>query len=214
MSRRRKIWTQLTRIMQSVLADNDKTVSVMHGSIAATLWCMKTEELITQFVANHREAAAYICGLPEAEFIHSYNGKWTAGQQLLHLVLCVQPIAKALAAKEYIREKFGVQQREGMSYEQVLATYKEGLQKGGKAPERFLPEVVGYAQRQELAAEMETLLTTIQNLLGGYTETELDTLVMPHPFLGMLSIREMLGLMSYHPVHHMQQVRGYLGVSK
>ena len=143
--------------------------------------------------------------------MHSHNGKWTAGQQLAHLLLCVQPIAKAMAAKEYIREKFGTLQREGMSYEQVLATYKEGLQKGGKAPERFLPEAMGYEQRQAMASEMETVLTTIQNLLSSYTEAELDTLVMPHPFLGMLSIREMLSLMSYHPLHHLQQVRGHLG---
>lgn len=174
---------------------------------------MNTNELIEAFVANHTHSSEFICTLPDEQFMHSHNGKWTAGQQLAHLLLCLQPISRALSSADYIREKFGTQQRAAMSYEEVLATTSTHLQNGAKAPERFLPPVVEVAHRQELAQQLADITATIKKQLQGYSEEELDTLVMPHPFLGMLSIREMFYLMSYHPLHHLKQVRAHLGMN-
>jgi hypothetical protein len=173
---------------------------------------MNTHELIEAFVANHAGSSEFICALTDEQFVHSHNGKWTAGQQLSHLLLCLQPISRALASKEYIQEKFGTQQRAAMSYEEVLAATRMHLQNGAKAPERFLPAAVAVADRAALAQELSDITATIKSQLQSYSEDELDRLVMPHPFLGMLSVREMFYLMSYHPLHHLQQVRAHLGM--
>lgn len=174
---------------------------------------MTTKQLINQFVSNHQSAAEYICSLPDEDFERSANEKWSAGQQLAHLLLCIRPISQALSSPDYIREKFGLQTREAMDYDAVMAAYRTGLQNGGKAPERFVPPMVTISERETLHSELNEVLATIQQQLNTYSESDLDTLVLPHPFLGLLSIRELFYLMSYHPLHHLQQVKKHLAAT-
>lgn len=177
-----------------------------------TISAMTTVELMQTFAANHNTVASFICSLSDDEFVHRHDNKWSAGQQLSHLLLCLIPISQALGSGTYIREKFGTLDREQMNYDQLIAFYKEGLLAGGKAPERFLPAIVYVNQKQELHESLTGLLSTIQQQINGYSEAELDSLVLPHPFLGSLSIRELLYLMSYHPLHHLAQVKANLEV--
>ncbi|WP_447636225.1 DinB family protein [Flavobacterium microcysteis] len=166
---------------------------------------MNTSELITLFRNNHLELADYVNALPEDQFLHSKNGKWTAGQQLSHVYLCLLPISKALPSKEFLIQKFGKIERPLWDYDTVLANYKEALAKGGKAPEKFLPEAVQPEAKAELTAELRQILDSIQQQLADYTEEELDTIVMPHPLLGIMTVREMFFLMAYHAIHHLRQ---------
>lgn len=166
---------------------------------------MTTSELIALFRSNHLELADYVNALPNDQFSYSRNGKWTAGQQLSHVYLCLLPIAKALASKEFLLEKFGKIDRPLWDYDTVLANYMEALDKGGKAPERFLPEDIQPEAKEELSADLSQILDTIKHQLQNYSEEELDTIVMPHPLLGSMTIREMFFLMAYHATHHLRQ---------
>jgi len=168
---------------------------------------MNTAQLAQSLTDNHQTFIDYVHSLDEDEFIHIKDDKWSAGQQLQHLLLCLQPISKALASADFIREKFGVLDRSSVSYDTVIANYKTGLRNGGKSPERFLPNAVNYEERKDIAEELQNTLATITGHLNNYSDSELDSLVLPHPFLGALSIRELLYLMSYHPLHHLEQVK-------
>jgi len=50
--------------------------------------------------------------------------------------------------------------------------------------------------------------------LENYTELELDSITIPHPLLGKLTIREMFYVMSYHPLHHKMQIQEIEGLDK
>ena len=169
------------------------------------------EELLGRFYDNHKELADYVDALDEDAYLLSVNDKWTAGQQLAHVHLCLLPIHKALLSKEYIKEKFGSLDRPTRSYDELITFYKQGLSAGGKAPERFLPEAVALDNRAQVSADLMGITATVQKQLGDYTEEELDTLVLPHPFLGALSLRELFFLMTYHATHHLRQVQDSLG---
>ncbi len=166
---------------------------------------MTTSELIALFRSNHLELADYINALPDDKFLFSKKEKWTAGQQLSHVYLCLVPISKALASKEFLIQKFGKIERPLWDYDTVIANYKDALAKGGKAPEKFLPEAVQPEDKIGLTADLRQTLDIIQQLLGNYTEEELDTIVMPHPLLGIMTVREMFFLMAYHAIHHLRQ---------
>jgi hypothetical protein len=168
---------------------------------------MTTQQLIDNFYENHKQLADYINSLPDDKFLHTANNKWTPGQQLAHVYLTLIPISQALGSKEYIRNKFGIIERPTMSYDQLIETYKKGLAAGGKAPEQYLPQDVTLEQRKEFAEKLLTILAAIQQQVATYSEEELDTLVLPHPFLGKLSLRELFYLMSYHPTHHLEQTK-------
>lgn len=166
---------------------------------------MTRQELIDDFVRNHHEVIDYMSSLDDPEFIYSQNGKWTAGQQLHHILLTIMPFPKVLPSKEFIREKFGDIDRPAWNYETVLERYsKTSLQ----APGQFLPAgKIEPDQKAQLISEIQKNLEDIKQVWVNYAEDELDRLTLPHPLLGKLTIREMFYLMAYHPLHHLKQIR-------
>ncbi len=163
---------------------------------------MNRNELTEKFRANHMAFVNYINSLSDEEFLFKPEGKWTAGQQLAHIVASVKPLAQILAAKPLIASKFGKIDRATWSYDEVLANYLDKLAQGGKAPQQFDPEQISLDQKEALSKEtLEHTENVIQNL-NNYTDEELDSLVLPHPLLGKLTIREMLYMMTYHATHH------------
>lgn len=171
-----------------------------------TIQPMKSD-LIQQFKTNHEEFLEYISSLSDTDFMRSVNGKWTPGQQLEHVYLCLVPMAKVLPSKQYILEKFGAIDRNVLDYDEVIKTYKTALNAGGKAPEKFVPGVVIIDRKAVLTEDSNQILKAIDLSLDGYSEEELDTLVLPHPLLGKLTIREFFFMMAYHATHHLNQTK-------
>jgi len=149
----------------------------------------------------------YIHTLTDEQFLYSYKGKWTAGQQFQHVSLTITPFLKALFSKESIIEKFGKINRPTWDYDTVIENY---FKTSRQAPQPFLPEPVSVEQKEEIAAGIRKDLLSIQQLLEQYTDDELDTFVLPHPLLGKLTIREMFYLMGYHATHHLRQTVQHL----
>ncbi|MBK7388901.1 MAG: DinB family protein [Bacteroidetes bacterium] len=162
-------------------------------------------ELLKNFTEKHVKLTEFISSLPDIQFAISRHGKWSPGQQLSHVNLCLKPILKALIAKGYLLQKFGKLTRATFDYDTVISKYTAALNNGGKAPDQFVPEEVTVSDKKELIAEMEMLLKSINDSTGHYTDEELDAMIMPHPLLGQLSISEMFHLMTYHAEHHLNQ---------
>lgn len=171
---------------------------------------MTKQELLKNFLENHKELIDFTDKLTEGEFTYSNNKKWTARQQLEHIVLCLKPMEQALTSKAFITSKFGKIERPTLDYDTVINNYKTALANGGKAPERFVPEQVDLSNRLLLSSQLYDLLQSIQQRTEAYTEEELDTLILPHPLLGNLTIREMFYLMTYHATHHHLQTAANL----
>ncbi|HUM46045.1 MAG TPA: DinB family protein, partial [Chitinophagales bacterium] len=148
-----------------------------------------------------------INGLTEAEYQFSDQDKWTAGQQLQHLVLCVKPLVQVFSmGASAIAQNFGVSDRPGLTYEALLISYLEKLNQGGKAPDRYVPPA---ASQGEMVVLTDTLSQLIESLCGkieNFSEASLDSLYIPHPLLGKLTLREMLYNTIYHAEHHEKQV--------
>jgi hypothetical protein len=168
---------------------------------------MNKQELIKTFSDNHHTVITYIQALPDPHFSYRNHEKWTAGQQLRHILLTLLPFPKVLQSKDFIAQKFGTLQRTTWDYNTVRNNY---LKTSRQAPSQFLPEEILPSQKAGLIAQLEEVLATINQLFVLYNEEELDSLVLPHPLLGKLSIREMFYLMSYHPLHHLNQIKEHL----
>jgi DinB superfamily len=166
------------------------------------------KQIIDAFIHNHQEAADYIKALTDAEFLFSYENKWTAGQQLKHIYLTLLPFTKALASKEYLKDKFGVLDRETWNLESIMEKY---LSSSRKAPEQYLPEAVTKDQKSGIIKDLNEVIMLIAQLLNQFSEDEFNSVCMPHPLLGKLSLSEMFSLMGYHPIHHLKQVKANLG---
>jgi hypothetical protein len=168
---------------------------------------MTRQQTSERFKKNHQLFLEYIESLSEIEFLQSQDHKWTPGQQLAHVSMCLEPLAQVLQDKQVIESKFGRTKRKSISYNAVITNYKVALEKGGKAPERFVPEEIAWNRREEFMVAIRENVKKIIQSMGNYTDVDLDSLVLPHPLLGNLTIREMLYLMAYHVSHHQESMK-------
>ncbi len=164
---------------------------------------MNKPAIIDSLTKNYHAFIHYINGLTPEEYSFSANQKWTAGQQLEHIVLCVKPLVQVFSMEPLmIEQNFGRANRPGRAYEVVLTDYTEKLQEGGKAPERYVPEAISQDQRIILTETLANRIKELCSKIDNFTEEDLDGLCIPHPLLGSLTLREMLYNAIYHVEHH------------
>ena len=171
---------------------------------------MNRTELIVNFEEAHLVFVGYINRLSKESFMARFEEKWSAGQQLEHLIKSIEPLAKVLGAKDFILSKFGTIDRPIWTYTELIKNYKLALQQGGKAPAQFLPKETSFDQRASLSTSLIDYVETVIDSLKFYTDEELESLVLIHPLLGKLTIREMLQFMTYHVGHHQHLTMKYL----
>ncbi len=171
---------------------------------------MNRTEVILNLKEAHQVFVGYINTLSEESFLAKFEEKWSAGQQLEHLIKSIEPLAQVLGAKTFIASKFGTIDRPAIAYTELIKKYKLALQEGGKAPSQFLPDAVPFNQKGSLSETLLTHVETIIEYTKNYTDEELDSLVLIHPLLGKLTIREMLQFITYHVGHHQHLTMEYL----
>ena len=164
---------------------------------------MERQKIIELLKENHRLFINYINNLTNEEFLITNQEKWTAGQQLDHIYLAVKPVVLALSLPKLItRFLFGKANRPSKTYEDLVKKYQAKLQNGGKATGRFIPKTIPLNQKEILSKELSKATNALCQKIENFTEQELDTLILPHPLLGKLTIREMLYFTIYHVEHH------------
>lgn len=164
---------------------------------------MNKTEIKNSLEKRHLAFVDYINGLNDDEFKFAYESKWTAGQQLKHILLCVSPLVQVFGMPSImIEQNFGTTKTESRTYEKLLVDYLEKLNNGGKAPSQYVPEIVTDNEKSELLNTLPKLIKKLNKEIEVFTENELDTLCIPHPLLGNISLREMLFNAIYHVKHH------------
>ncbi|MEQ1606300.1 MAG: DinB family protein [Pyrinomonadaceae bacterium] len=157
----------------------------------------------------------FIAEMSEAEFTFSPDGtKWTPGQQLDHLCRSVAPLNKGLKAPEFaLKAMFGKANRPSTTYDELVARYRAELAAGGSAPAPFRPEEIAFDRKDELLADLRGHVDRLSKSIEKYDEEKLDNLVLPHPLLGKLTIREMIYFTIYHGEHHRRRTEENLAKS-
>jgi hypothetical protein len=168
---------------------------------------MNKKKIVDLLSQNHESLITYIDGLPVQEFMFTLPEKWTAGQHLGHILLSVKALSAFFSRdKTAIEQAFGKTNRANRSYEDLIAEYFEKLSGGGKSPERFISENIEPNQLSELTDSLRNEVKLFTEKVITFTEDELDTLLVPHPLLGNLTLREMLYNAIYHPEHHQKLI--------
>ena len=164
---------------------------------------MSKEQIIENLKSNHLDFLSYIDGLTESQYNFAPTDKWTAGQQLEHIMLSVKPLAQGfLLPKFMIKLIFGKANRPSKTYDELVAKYKSKLEAGGRASGAFIPKPVGFDAKNRISGKIQKFVNSICNQISSYSEHDLDRLIIPHPLLGKLTVREMLYFTAYHVVHH------------
>jgi hypothetical protein len=184
---------------------------MLRGNLFIKLIRMTKQEIINLTNEKYQSFINYINSLTNEDYLFRYQQKWTAENQLEHMVICSKPIAKVFSMdKLMIEQNFGLTDKGSRSYDVLLNHYYRELKEGGKAPERFVPEPKSQNQKETLIAKLTGLVKDLSAGINNFTEKELDALLIPHPLLGNLTLREMLYNAIYHVQHHHQQTIQHL----
>ena len=168
---------------------------------------MEVSELQRKLKESHVHFIGTINRVADADFTKSINQKWTAGQQLDHIIKSVAPVNQAFMLPGFVLTLlFGKANRPSRTYDQLVEKYQGKLKEGGRAPGRFVPTSIGIHQRAALISKLEKLVGSLSARVEGFSEEQLDLLILPHPLLGKLTLREMIYFTIYHAGHHEKQV--------
>ncbi len=175
---------------------------------------MKKTEIIQKLTENHEAFIDFIYSLDKEEFETAHNSKWSAGQQLEHIYLSLKPLTQALQVPRFmLRLIFGKANRPSKKYEALVEKYLDKLANGGRATGRFVPALVMADKKEMLIKKIQHTVYKLTSLIKSYKEEDLDRLILPHPLLGKLTIREMLYFTIYHVMHHEAITKRNLGVN-
>lgn len=164
---------------------------------------MDKAKIAIKLKQNHSEFIDFISSLSKEEFLYIPIDKWSAGQQLEHIVLALRPLALILKSPKFIlRLVWGSANRPSKDYDGLVNKYNQKLANGGRASGRFVPKLVTFKQREKLLLDIEKHVLQISKSINKYIEEELDQYIIPHPLLGKLTLKEMMYFTIYHVEHH------------
>lgn len=136
------------------------------------------------------------------------EGKWSTGQQLVHLIKSVEPLNLGLKLpKILLRWRFGTRNRTERTYDATVAKYKAALNDGGRASSPYIPPKVGVHQKHDLLQRYEQEKIKLIRVLDKWNEEQLSKYVAPHPLMGKLTARELIFFTIYHNYHHLESIR-------
>jgi hypothetical protein len=170
---------------------------------------MDIAQITQELVDRHYDFMHTLKCLSDRDFQRKPVNKWTAGQQLEHIVKSVRQVDKAFGLPLFVlQEKFGLLERPSVSYQEVVKNYLKVLKENPDyvLPEHFAPEEIPLESRDKKLEELQNLINSLCEHALQIKEEELDTYILPHPVMGKLSLREVLYFKIYHVQHHDKQI--------
>ncbi len=169
---------------------------------------MQRDAIANLLIEKHQRFITYLQALSDDDFTYAAPGKWSAGQQLDHLVRSLSRVIVAFKQPAFLLKLFfGKPNRPGRNYDEVVARYKVKLAEGGRASKRYIPDAKIYlAHRDVQLADLTRLADELAARVNSMSEESLDTILLPHPLLGKLTMREMMYFTVYHVIHHQEGV--------
>jgi hypothetical protein len=117
--------------------------------------------------------------------------------------MSIKPLNLALSLPDWFLKMYvGKANRPSKTYEELVEKYKFRLGQGGTASSSYIPKEVPVKSQRIIANQINTNIEKLCRKLDKYSEEKLDRLILPHPLLGKVTIREMMYFTIHHARHH------------
>lgn len=137
------------------------------------------------------------------------DDKWTVGQQILHLVNSLQLLNKALSyPRFFLKYKFGLCNREPRNYKTIVDKYEQKLLQNTARAKAFNQKLKKplLKDRERLITKLQIQSKKLQYKVKKISDVNLDTLVIPHPLMGKMTLREIIMWTAHHTEHHTESL--------
>ena len=172
---------------------------------------IKTKQQIIAELGDSFNSLADICTQVKHEHFNiSNDGKWSAGENIQHLVNATKMTNVAFNVPKFVHVLlYGKPGRTSHSCSKVIDNYQKQLEHGAKASGPYIPKKRDYQRellQQRIKVQGDKLIASINNK---WTEEQLDKYVIKHPILGLLTLRELAYFTIYHNGHHIDTIKRY-----
>jgi len=171
---------------------------------------MDKESIANLLDEKHQNLILWLESQEAEKWVLGPEGKWTTGQVALHLLQSIKPLNAALSMPKFLlRYKFGRANREVRDYGTVVKRYQERLREVtpgttfGPSRNMIVPKL---ADKQYIMNRLQVESKKLQYKTRKMSDKNLDTLILPHPLMGKMLVRELLMWTSYHVEHHTNQL--------
>ena len=170
---------------------------------------MTTKELLQKIHTLHQEVNSFISSCEEHQLnAPRPNGKWSIAEELGHLINALEQSNKGLLLpKFFIKYKFGTNNRQERTYEEVVKKYLDKLALVAIPNNPFQVKEVEQISKEKLLKQYTKQQQKFEKRLSQFSEKELSTLLLPHPLLGKLTVREFGYFTHYHTEHHFKNIK-------
>ena len=152
-----------------------------------------------------------ISSIDQAAFETNYNNKWSAGQDLVHLIKVLKIVNIGFTLpKPLLHLMYGVNKNETRSFELLQTLYKNALEGGAKSPAIYIPKPVLFESKNHLIQKHQQLNEAFIDKMNQNSDNALDRYRLPHPILGKVTLRELASFTSFHTKHHLELLRSKL----
>lgn len=138
------------------------------------------------------------------------ENKWTTGQQALHLLKSIKPLNDVLSMPRFLfKYTLGTTNAEIRDYETIVRSYLIQLEEFKNRPDKKSKtlKVPKLGDKRYILTRLQVESKKLQYKIRRISDKNLDTLVLPHPIMGKMPIREILMLTAYHVEHHTKQLQ-------
>lgn len=177
-----------------------------HRHRRSKLGHLTKEEIIERLKDGFAEVESALHAAEDRLLFSRKDRKWSAAENTEHLVLSVRPLALAFRLPKFVLRFFGKPNRPVRTYDELVARYQSKLGAGGKATPAFVPKITTTGKQALLLRYQKTNQKLIASL-GSWKDGDFDRLLLPHPLLGKLIVREMLYFTIYHTQHHLKAIK-------
>ena len=166
---------------------------------------MQKEDIVLALEKRHKSLLSWLADQDNDKWEIGPAGKWTMGQQALHLLQSISTLNTALSIPKFIlKYKYGKANREVRDYEAVVKRYHERLKEVngatfGPSKNMRIPKL---RDKYYLIDRIQTENKKLQYKTNKWTDEQLDTYVLPHPLMGKMPVREVIMWTTYHIEHH------------
>ncbi|MFK7782594.1 DinB family protein [Psychroserpens sp.] len=164
------------------------------------------KDAIADLIEEKNEALInWLSNQEDDNWLNGPDGKWTPGQHALHLLHSIKPLNNALSLPKFVlRYKFGKSNRNVRDYSTVTNRYQERLKdvKGktyGPSKNMKIPTV---SEKQYILNRLQVEGKKLQYKTRKISNKNLDNLILPHPLMGKMPIREIIMWTAHHIEHH------------
>lgn len=171
---------------------------------------MENKIITAQLKSNEDLLIALFDSATPDFWVKKPEGKWSAGQHVIHLVQSTRPLLKALRMPNFLLKwRFGKSNRPSRSYDEVVKRYKEklALSQGVVGPFSLNMPESDHSQAQSWLSQLSQLNDNINKITLRLKDMDMDTILLPHPLMGKMTLREILMWNAYHTLHHIEVLK-------